>query len=89
MAIRWGLSILDWRSHAINERAYHPVGVFKAECGHLLMMVTALYERPNGKPCDACAGKQLEAARAALDRASAALHLVYGPLALPSARRDE
>ncbi|HZA16714.1 MAG TPA: hypothetical protein VE645_07430 [Pseudonocardiaceae bacterium] len=58
MAIRWGLSVLDWQSHAINERAYHPVGVFKAECGHLLMMVTALSDRPNGKPCEDCAERQ-------------------------------
>ncbi|MCA1703840.1 MAG: hypothetical protein LC808_11480 [Actinobacteria bacterium] len=33
MAIRWGLSVLDWHSHAIDERRYHPVGVYKAECG--------------------------------------------------------
>ena len=55
MTIRWGLSILDWRSHAIDERRYHPVGVFKAECGHLLMMVVQLHEQPSGKPCEACA----------------------------------
>ena len=58
MAIRWGLSVLDWRSHAIDERRYHPVGVFKAECGHLLMVVTTLHEAPNGKPCEACAAQQ-------------------------------
>jgi hypothetical protein len=58
MAIRWGLSILDWRSHAIDERSDHPVGVYKAECGHLLMMVTTLHDRPNGKPCEACAAQQ-------------------------------
>ena len=58
MAIRWGLSILDWRSHAIDERRHHPVGVFKAECGHLLMMVVQLYEQPGGKPCEACAAQQ-------------------------------
>ena len=58
MAIRWGLSILDWCSHAIDERRDHPVGVFKAECGHLLMVVTTLHDRPNGKPCEACAAQQ-------------------------------
>jgi hypothetical protein len=86
-AIKWGLSTLDWRSHAIDERAYHPVGVYVAECGHLLMMVVTLHDKPNGRPCAACGGKQLEAARAALDRAAAALRLVCGPLALPSPRR--
>jgi hypothetical protein len=58
MIIRWGLSILDWRSHAIDERRYHPVGVFKAECGHLLMMVVQLHDEPYGKACEACAGQQ-------------------------------
>lgn len=73
MTIRWGLSILDWRSHAIDERRYHPVGVFKAECGHLLMMVVQLYEQPGGKPCETCATLQLELVQAALDRAAPAL----------------
>ena len=58
MAIRWGLSILDWRSHAINERGDHPIGVFRAQRGHLLMMVTTLHEEPFGKACEACAGEQ-------------------------------
>jgi hypothetical protein len=53
--VRWGLSVLDWRSHAINEHAEHPIGVFKAECGHLLMMVTTLHKKPSGEPCQACA----------------------------------
>lgn len=56
--IRWGLSFLDWRSHAIDERRIHPIGVYKAECDHLLMMVVVLEDRPNGKPCPACARKQ-------------------------------
>lgn len=88
-AIKWGLSVLDWQSHAIDERGDHPLGVFKAECGHLLMMVVTLEDQPNGRPCAACASKQLALARAALDRAAAALRLVPGPLALPSPRRDE
>ncbi len=29
-----GLSVLDWHSHAMDERGDHPIGVFKAECGH-------------------------------------------------------
>ncbi|MGH3815073.1 MAG: hypothetical protein ACRDUV_21950 [Pseudonocardiaceae bacterium] len=58
MSIKWGLSVLDWRDHAINERRMHPIGVYKAECGHLLMMVTTLHETPYGKACEACAGQQ-------------------------------
>jgi hypothetical protein len=63
VSVRWGLNVLDWRSHAIDERRDHPIGVYKAECGHLLMMVTELHSRPNGKPCEHCAGQQF--ARAA------------------------
>ncbi len=59
MSIRWGLSVLDWRSHAIDERRHHPTGVYVAECGHSLMMVTKLHDRPNGRPCEACAALQL------------------------------
>ncbi|MGH3755517.1 MAG: hypothetical protein ACRDRP_23045, partial [Pseudonocardiaceae bacterium] len=54
--MKWGLSVLDWRSHAINEHADHPIGVFKAECGHLLMMTTPLRDEPGGAPCQWCAG---------------------------------
>jgi hypothetical protein len=53
--MKWGLSVLDWRSHAIDERAEHPIGVLKAECWHLLMTVTTLHEKPDGAPCEACA----------------------------------
>ena len=58
MSVRWGLSPLDWCSHAIDERGDHPIGVLKAECGHLLMMVTTLHDRPNGAPCEVCAAQQ-------------------------------
>ncbi len=57
--MKWGLSVLDWRSHAIDECRDHPLGVLKAECGHRLMMVTTLYDRPYGAPCEACAALQL------------------------------
>jgi hypothetical protein len=30
-----------WRSHAINELAEHPIGVLKAECGHMLVISSA------------------------------------------------
>ncbi|MDQ4092310.1 MAG: hypothetical protein M3143_02505 [Actinomycetota bacterium] len=52
--MKWGLSVLDCRDHAIDERRDHPIGVFKAECGHLLMMVTALRAAPSGTQCEAC-----------------------------------
>ena len=58
-----GLSILDWRSHAIDERGYHPVGVFRPSAGHLLMMVVQLHEQPSGKPCEVCAVQQFTRAR--------------------------
>ncbi|MCA1703631.1 MAG: hypothetical protein LC808_10395 [Actinobacteria bacterium] len=32
--------------------------MFKAECGHLLMMVVQLHEQPSGKPCETCAAQQ-------------------------------
>lgn len=46
VVIKCGLSPLDWRSHAVDERADHPIGVYRAQCGHLLMMITALPEMP-------------------------------------------
>jgi hypothetical protein len=63
-AVRWGLSVLDWRSHAINEVGEYPIGVLKAECGHLLMMVTTLHEKPSGVPCEACAALRFDHAMA-------------------------
>ncbi len=62
--MRWGLSVLDWRSHAINEVGEHPLGVRKAECGHLLMMVTTLHEKPSGVPRGACAALRFDHAMA-------------------------
>jgi hypothetical protein len=56
--MKWGLSVLDWRSHAIDECGDHPLGVLKAECGHLLMMVTTLHDRPSGALCQECAERQ-------------------------------
>lgn len=52
--LRWGLSVLDWHDHAIDDHLDHPIGVLKARCGHLLMMVTPLRETC-GTPCPACA----------------------------------
>jgi hypothetical protein len=30
MSIKWGLSVLDWRDHAIDDHHDHPTGVYKA-----------------------------------------------------------
>ncbi len=62
MAVKWGLSILDWRAHAVDEHAWHPTGVYKAACSHTLLMVTPLLTDPAGKPCDACAALQFRQA---------------------------
>jgi hypothetical protein len=42
--------VLDWRGHAIDERGDHPIGVYRAQCGHLLTVVTELFEPPNAAP---------------------------------------
>jgi hypothetical protein len=54
--IKWGLSPLDWRRHAVDERRDHPIGVYVAQCGHLLLMVTPLLSEPAGSRCEACTG---------------------------------
>ena len=61
MSIKWGLSPLDWRSHAVDEHQENPTGGLKAECGHLLMMDASLHEEPCGTQCETCAAKQLAA----------------------------
>jgi hypothetical protein len=55
MSIKWGLSVLDWRDHAINDHHDHPTGVYKAQCGHSLMTVTPLRDTSCGTQCQACA----------------------------------
>jgi hypothetical protein len=40
---------LDWLSYAIDERRHHPVGVYKAECGHLLMMIGSSMTSPTAR----------------------------------------
>jgi hypothetical protein len=56
--------VLDFHSHAINEHAEHPLGVLRAECGHLLMMVTTLHEKPSAVRCEACAALRFDHAMA-------------------------
>ena len=36
-APRWGVSSLDWRSHAVDADAEHPYGVYVARCGQRLV----------------------------------------------------
>jgi hypothetical protein len=55
MRIKWGLSVLDWRDHAIDAHHDHPTGVYKAQCGHSLMMVTPLRDKSCGEQCQECA----------------------------------
>lgn len=65
--MKWGLCLLDWGWHAIDDHRDHPPGVLEAECGHLLPMV-ALHDEPAGRPCEACAAQQLARALTPLAR---------------------
>ncbi|MGH3777400.1 MAG: hypothetical protein ACRDRR_17020 [Pseudonocardiaceae bacterium] len=59
MTIKWGLSVLDWCNHAIDDRADHPLGIYRALCGHRLMMITALQDdKPLGSRCEVCVATQ-------------------------------
>ncbi len=42
MTIKWGLSVSDWRDHAVDDHQDYPGGALKARCGHWLMIVTPL-----------------------------------------------
>ncbi|MGH3775729.1 MAG: hypothetical protein ACRDRR_08325 [Pseudonocardiaceae bacterium] len=55
MTIKWGLSVVDWCNHAIDDRADHPTGIYRARCGHRLMMITPLQDdKPLGSRCEVC-----------------------------------
>jgi len=54
-SLRWALSPLDFRAHAVTELDDHPIGVLIARCGHRLPMVVELDAQPPGAPCPACA----------------------------------
>lgn len=43
----------------------HPIGVYRAQCGHTLIMVVTLHDRPYGTACEACAGQQFARASTA------------------------
>ena len=51
---RWGVSSLDWRSHAVDVDADHPYGVYVARCGQRLFMGTSLYDEAPGWMCLSC-----------------------------------
>lgn len=53
-APRWGVSALDWRSHAVDETADHPPGVYVARCGHQLRGAATLYDEAPGWMCLSC-----------------------------------
>lgn len=37
---RWGRSILNWRTHLVDPLGEHPIGCYRAACGHTLPAVT-------------------------------------------------
>ncbi|MGH3773693.1 MAG: hypothetical protein ACRDRW_20255 [Pseudonocardiaceae bacterium] len=53
-APRWGVSSLDWQSHAIDENAKHPDGVYVTRCGQRLVIGTCLYDEAPGWMCLPC-----------------------------------
>ena len=55
--IRWGLSVADWRDHAIDDHQDYPgpSGALQARCGHWLMIVTPLRDKSCVKQCQECA----------------------------------
>jgi hypothetical protein len=62
-AVVWGVSILDFRAHAVEDQyALRHRLVYTAVCGHLLMMGTPLHETPPGKTCEVCAEHQVNLA---------------------------
>ena len=54
VAPRWGVSSLDWHSHAVEEDTKHPDGGYVARCGQHLVMGASLYDEPPGWMCLAC-----------------------------------
>jgi hypothetical protein len=51
MTITWGLSVSNWRDHAVDDHQDYPGGALKARCGHWLMIVTPLRDKSRGKQC--------------------------------------
>ncbi len=55
MTIKWGLSVADWRDHAVDDHQDYPGGALQARCGHWLMIVTPLRDTSCGTQCPGCA----------------------------------
>jgi len=51
----WVLSPLDWRAHAVDPAADHPLGVWIARCGHHVNAAAPLCAQPPGHRCPNCA----------------------------------
>ncbi|MGH3686417.1 MAG: hypothetical protein ACRDRE_25760 [Pseudonocardiaceae bacterium] len=53
---RWGVSSLDYHTHAIDADAEHTDAVYVARCGQLLFKGATLYDEPppGGSMCPTC-----------------------------------
>ncbi|MGH3721439.1 MAG: hypothetical protein ACRDRI_21835 [Pseudonocardiaceae bacterium] len=53
---RWGVSSLDYHTHAVEEDAEHSDAVYVARCGQLLFRGVVLYDEPpgGGSMCPPC-----------------------------------
>lgn len=70
--MRWALSPLDYRAHAVTDATGGPPGGMVARCGHHLPVAAGLDEVPRAALCAGCAvmvAPEVED-RAALIRAS-------------------
>jgi hypothetical protein len=54
VAARWGLSLLDWHAHAIDDNANHRHGAYIARCGQHLSTSTNLHDQPPTWICPPC-----------------------------------
>lgn len=54
IATRWGLSLLDWHAHIIDDNANHPHGAYIARCGQHLSTATNLDDQPSTWICLPC-----------------------------------
>jgi hypothetical protein len=54
MSLKWELSPLGGLYHAVDNTAEHPSGVYRTECGHMLVAYTTLRDVPLRNPCGAC-----------------------------------
>ncbi len=54
--LRWGVSSLDYHTHAVEEDAEHTDAVYVARCGQMLFRSAVLYDEPppGGSMCPTC-----------------------------------